>query len=178
MAVCLAAAFVGCKNGSEDGMPKEGKTNSDLMLAGDKTVKGLACEGCTDSVIWLYPGDGKDPVKYEIIDAWRHRKVIGRIKVGDWIGLVVNEEDSTVADFVINLDQLKGSWCYIVMPKLRAYDQLSKKQQARMERDMPDSIKERYLVPREYGFTLKRQFVAQTIGMVRGGSSLYDSPVV
>lgn len=174
-----AALNIGCGGRSNNNDDSKGHATKDLMLADDKTVKGLACDGCNDSVIWLYPGEGKDPVKYDIIDATRNKKVIGTIKVGDWIGIVTNPEDSTVADFVIDLDQLKGSWCYIVMPKFREYDQLSKKQQARMERDMPDSLKEKYLIPREYGFTLKRQFQASSIGYVPNASSLEaESPVI
>lgn len=178
MFLSAAILFAAC-GGEKDGpKPTEGHATKDLMLSEDKTIFGLACDGCNDSVVWLLPNNG-DPVKYDIIDATRNHKVIGKLKVGDWIGIVRNPEDSTVADFVIDLDQLKGSWCYIVMPKMRDYEKLSKRQQARMERDMPDSLKEKYLIPREYGFTLKRQFQASSIGYVPSASSLEDeSPVV
>ncbi len=175
VATLLIAA---CGGKKDDGQPTEGHATKDLMLKEDKTIYGLACEGCNDSVVWLLPSKG-DPVKYDIIDAARNHKVIGKLRVGDWIGIVRNPEDSTVADFVIDLDQLKGSWCYIVMPKLRDWEKLSKRQQARIERDMPDSLKEQYLIPREYGFTLKRQFQASSIGYVPTATSLEDeSPVV
>lgn len=171
-------AIVACGEKKDEAQPSEGHATKDLMLKEDKTIYGLACDGCNDSVVWLLPSTG-DPVKYEIIDATRNHKVIGKLKVGDWIGIVLNPEDSTVADFVINLDQLKGSWCYIVMPKMRDYEKLSKRQQARLERDMSDSLKEHYLIPREYGFTLKRQFQAASIGYVPSATSLEDeSPVV
>ena len=173
---CLCmAAMVAC-GGHEK---KKGHLNDDLKLDGDKTVYGLACEGCSDSVIVLLPNGGGDPVYYNIIDAKRRNKVMGRPKTGDWLGLMVNESDSAVADFVVDLDELKGTWCYIVMPKMRDYEKMSKRMQERMERDMPDSVKETYLIPREYGFSLKRQWTANSVGYLRQKSSLEDeSPVV
>ena len=48
----------------------------------------------------------------------------------------------------------------------------------RMMADMPDSIRNTYLVPREYGFTLKRAHQAQSVGFVYSNSTLEsDSPV-
>ena len=78
---------------------------------------------------------------------------------------------------VINLDELKGTWCYVVMPKMRDYDKLSPKLQKRLMRDMPDSVKKTYLIPREYGFSLKRQWTAQSVGYVKE-NTLEESPVV
>jgi len=177
--ILVAGLFMAaCGGKKEESQPAQGHATKDLMLKDDKTIYGLACDGCNDSVVWLLPSNG-DPVKYDVIDATRNHKVIGKIRVGDWIGIVRNPEDSTVADVVIDLDQLKGSWCYIVMPKLRDWENLSKRQQSRIERDMPDSVKEQYLIPREYGFTMKRQFQASSIGYVPDASSLEDeSPVV
>ena len=169
-----------CGNNHEGDVPqKRGHSNKELLLEGDKTVYGLACEGCSDSTIVLLPNDGGDPVSYDIIDAFRNRKIMGRPHIGDWLGLVLNEEDSTVADLVINLDELKGTWCYIVMPKMRSFDKMPPKLQKRMMQDMPDSIRRSILKPREYGFSLKRQWTAQSVGYVRQRSSLADeSPVV
>ena len=174
----VVALLVSCggKNNDENS-PTRGKMNDELKLEGDKTIYGLACEGCSDSTVVLLPNDGSDPVYYDIIDATRNHKIMGKPKVGDWIGIVLNPEDSTVADLVINLDELKGTWCYVVMPKMRDYDKLSAKLQKRLMRDMPDSIKETFMIPREYGFSLKRQWTAQSVGYVRE-SSLQESPVV
>lgn len=158
--------------------PTEGKTNKELLLEGDSTIYGLACEGCTDSVIVLLPSDGSDPVSYNIIDAFKNHKVLGKPKVGDWIGLVLNQETKGVADLVINLDELKGTWCYVVMPKLRDYDDLSPKTKA-LKQEMTDSLRETYMIPREYGFALKRHWTAQSIGYIQEKNSLEDeSPVV
>ena len=144
-----------------------------------KTIYGLACEGCNDSTILLLPNDGSDPVKYDIIDATRNHKIRGKIKTGDWICLITNKNDKRVADFVMDLDQLRGIWCYIVMPKMRDYNKMSKRLQARMMENMSDSLKETFLIPREYGFWLKRQWQAQSVGYVKESSTLAEeSPVV
>lgn len=174
----LMTIFSSCSDSSKtEESPRKGKMNDELKLEGDKTVYGLACEGCSDSTVVLLPNDGSDPVSYDIIDATQNHKVMGKLKVGDWIGLVLNPEDSTVADFVINLDELKGTWCYVVMPKMRDFDKMSEKLQKRMMRDMPDSVKATFMIPREYGFSLKRQWTAQSVGYVKE-NSLEESPVV
>lgn len=177
--ICLlATVLVACRGGkSEESVSRKGKMNDELKLKGDKTVYGLACEGCNDSTVILLPNDGSDPVSYDVYDAHRNHQVMGKPSVGDWIGLVLNPEDSTVADLVIDLDELKGTWCYVVMPKMRDFDNMSEKLQKRMMRDMPDSIKETFMIPREYGFTLKRQWTAQSVGYVQE-NNLRESPVV
>ena len=159
--VTLAAGLFGACN--SDKATTDNSTiqvESELKITGDKTVYGLACEGCNDSTILLLPNDGSDPVKYDIIDATRNHKVRGKIKTGDWICLLTNKHDKHVADFVMDLDQLRGIWCYIVMPKMRDYTKM-------------------FLIPREYGFWLKRQWQAQSVGYVRESSTLAEeSPVV
>lgn len=171
----LAVACGGNKDAKKE--PKR-VTNDELLLKGDSTVYGLACEGCTDSVIVLLPNDGSDPRRYDIIDAFRNHQIMGMPRVGDWIALVVNKEDSLKADLVIDLEELKGTWCYVVMPKLRNHDSMSPKMRDRILKDMPDSIRETFMIPREYGFTLKRQWTAQSVGWVPPKSSLEDeSPV-
>lgn len=177
--VALMAACV--QKESEKPLPEptsEGKLNREQLLEGDSTIYGLACEGCSDSVVILLPGDGSDPVTYNIIDAHRHNRVMGRLKVGDWIGLMRNPTDSTVADFVLNLDELKGTWCYVVMPKWRDATNMTPQAQAILEESMPDSVKKEFFVPREYGFSLKRQWTAQSVGYVRKSPLEDQSPVV
>lgn len=177
--VALMAACV--QKETEKPLPdptSEGKLNREQLLEGDSTIYGLACEGCNDSVVILLPGDGSDPVTYNIIDAHRHNRVMGRLKVGDWIGLMRNPTDSTAADFVLNLDELKGTWCYVVMPKWRDATNMTPQAQAILEESMPDSVKKEFFVPREYGFSLKRQWTAQSVGYVRKSPLEDQSPVV
>ena len=77
-----------------------------------------------------------------------------------------------------DLDQLKATWTYPVMPKLRDVSHLSKRQQARILANMPDSIVETYMVPRQYGFTLKRMSEAMAVGRVMINNDVDDdSPV-
>ena len=121
LTMAVLTLMMSCRDGGQMDSRK-GYLNDELKLKGDMTVNGRACEGCSDSVIGRVPNDGRDPVRYDSIDAMRKGKVLGKPKVGDWMGLVVNSEDSTVADLVIDLDQLKGTWCYIVMPKMRGYE--------------------------------------------------------
>ena len=176
--VALMAACVQKESEKPLPEPTEGKLNREQLLEGDSTIYGLACEGCSDSVVILLPGDGSDPVTYNIIDAHRHNRVMGRLKVGDWIGLMRNPTDSTVADFVLNLDELKGTWCYVVMPKWRDATNMTPQAQAILEESMPDSVKKEFFVPREYGFSLKRQWTAQSVGYVRKSPLEDQSPVV
>ena len=167
----LCGLVFACGQKSDDGTltppASDGKTSEELLLDGDSTIYGLACEGCNDSTIVLLPTDGSDPVSYNVIEATLNQKVLGRMKIGDRIGLIRNAEDSTVADLVIDLDELSGTWCYTVMPQLRE------------NREMTDSIRKKFFVPREYGFSLKRQWMAQSVGYVPPQNPLEDqSPVV
>jgi len=177
IAFIATISFVSCSNKSDIRMPKTSTDN--IKLKGDHTVYGLACEGCTDSVVVLLPVDGKDPVQYNCLNAHRKGKILGKLKIGDWIAVVPSPDNKKVADIVIDLDDLKGIWCYIVMPKLKDYENMSMKLQNRLMKELPDSIKETYMIPREYGFWMKRQWICQSVGYVASQNSLEDeSPVV
>ena len=148
-------------------------------LKGDLTVYGLACDGCSDSVVVLLPEDDSDPVTFDIIEAKRMGHVLGKLQVGDRIGVVLNKKNRRKADLVVDIDRLMGIWCYIVMPTLRDAKGLSKSQQLSMMKSMPDSVKEMYFIPREYGFYLKPEWEAQSVGYVQEANSLAEeSPVV
>lgn len=161
---------------------KEEKNEKSIGLStkneGDSTLYGLACDGCTDSVIVFLPGTGGDPVTYDIIEAWKQHRVLGRPRVGDWICLMVNKEDSTKADLVIDLDELKGTWVNMELPHLRQnidFDTIpgfDEKHKARI-----DSILEAEMKPVEMGFALKRSYVAQAVGRQYGRDN-EDSPIV
>ena len=147
---------------------------------GDRAIYGLACLGCSDTALVLLPNGGGDPVRYNILDATRNHQVFGDIEVGDWVCVMPCEEkdEKNRADMVIDLDQLKATWTYPVMPKLRDVSHLSKRQQARILANMPDSIVDTYMVPRQYGFTLKRMSEAMAVGRVMINKDVDDdSPV-
>ena len=134
--------------------------------------------GCTDSVVVLLPNSGGDPVRYNILEATRKHQVFGDIEIGDWICVLPVEGEKNRARMVVDLDKLKATWTYQVMPHLRDLSHLSRRQQARILANMPDSIVENYMVPREYGFTLKRMGEARSVGFVMQNSSVEDdSPV-
>ena len=147
--LCIILLLTACGEKAKTTASQEERPNEEVKMKGDSTVYGLACEGCNGSTIVLLPFDGRDPVSYEIIDANRNGRVLGDIQIGDWIGVVVSKQDKRVADEVIDLDELKGIWCYVVMPQMRDYEKMSKRLQSRMMRNMPDSIKQTYLIPRE-----------------------------
>ncbi len=176
ISIILFAACGGKKDMKEN---PEAQGNDSTAFADDETIYGLACEGTTDSVVWLLPLDASDPIKFDILNAHLSHKVFGKIKTGDNIAVVVNPGDSTVADMVIDIEQLKGTWCYVVMPTLKDADKMTKREQAEILRHMPDSVKDILFVPREYGFTLKRNNQASPVGMViQTGTQEEESPVV
>ena len=174
-------ALASCHRGPK---PPVKKTNMPISLSkpakGDKAIYGLACMGCTDTTVVLLPNGGGDPIKYNILDANRRHQVFGNIEIGDWICVIPSTSKDThnSANMVIDLDKLKATWTYQVMPHLRDVSHLSKRQQARILANMPDSIVETYMIPREYGFSLKRMSEARSVGYVMQNSSVEDdSPV-
>ena len=149
----------------------------EVDIKGDSMIYGLVCDGTTDSVIVLWPFAG-DPVTYDCIDAHESHSIIGQPTIGDWIGIMRDKSDTTVVTMAVNLDQLKGTWTYPVIPVMKDLQSMSPRMQKRMMAEMPDSIKQTYLVPREYGFTLKRAHQAQAVGYVHSTNTLQsDSPV-
>lgn len=149
-----------------------------VRLQGDSAVYGLACDGCNDTIVVVLPEDNSDPVTYNIMEAKRRKRVLGKVQIGDRLCIVLNKKNKKKADVVIDIDKLAGIWCYIVMPKMRDAGQMSAKAQARMMNNMSDSLKETYLIPREYGFYLKRDWIASSVGYVDDNNALaQESPV-
>ena len=75
--------------------------------------------------------------------------------IGDELAVIVNPEDSAEALKVINLETLRGTWCYMVTPTLRSVDKMPKRMQQRMMERIPDSLLKQWLQPREYSLRLK-----------------------
>lgn len=170
LAVCLLLAACGSRKGNE-------KEAIDLSkkLPGDQMIYGLACDGCTDSVLVFLPNDGGDPVTYNIVQAMRKHQVFGHPEVGDWVGIMLNPKDSTEAIFVVDLDQLKGTWTYQVLPTIRS---TATQKEHEIEANLTDSMRALLFVPREYGFTLKRHRAASSVGNVYKGNSLTTEDLV
>ena len=146
-------------------------------IEGDSTLYGLACDGCTDTVLVFLPGKGGDPITYNILDATKKGRIIGHPTVGDWVAVILNKEDTMVADMVIDLDQLKGTWVELAYPTVKerikevAIDE-------EMQKHM-DSLVQAMMKPVEMGFSLKRHYQAQTVGRRRRSAQPdEDSPVI
>lgn len=148
-------------------------------VKGDQGIYGLACNGCNDTVVVMLPETMGDPVTYNILDAKRKGRILGKIQIGDRLCVMLNKKDPTKADLVVDMDKLMGIWCYIVMPKMRNADNMSTSQERAMISNMSDSLKAIYLIPREYGFYLKPDWQAQSVGYIDDNNSLAEeSPVV
>lgn len=162
----LTAALMTIACGSNETKTDNSQTvgNTD-QIPGDSTIYGLACEGCTDSLLILMPLDGSDPDTFNIFNANLERKVFGRPSIGDQIAMVLNGEDSTYADIVINIDRLEGEWRYQVRPRLRR--RLTDSTTVNTEPvNLPDSFVRRWLQPKEYGYDIRRDNVVRTVGTI------------
>lgn len=168
--------MAGCRKQAAPQLDEE-PIQKETEIKGDSMLYGLSCDGTTDSVVVIWPFGG-EPITLSCFDAKQAGRIIGKPQIGDWIGVMIDPEDSTEATMVVNLDQLKGTWTYPVLPVMKDMQHMSRRMQKRMLEDMPDSVRETFLVPREYGFTLKRGHVAQPVGRVMRSNSLEDdSPV-
>ena len=175
LALATGLLVAACSSGGKE---KKQQTVKEIRLQGDSTVYGLACEGCTDSMVVLLPTDDSDPVTYDIIQAMRQRKVFGRPKIGDQLAIVVSKENKRKADCVIDLDELNGTWVYQVMPQIRKRPAVAgmPRQQSSPERD---SMMQALMVPREQGFKIKKQNLMEPVGLQFKQTSLTnDNPVV
>lgn len=166
-----------CGNKTEKSTTTADTAATSTNAPGDSTLYGLACEGCTDSVLVFLPFSGGDPVTYDIIEASQKKRIIGRPETGDWVGVTLNAEDKEKADMVINLDRLKGKWVYKAMPEL---NEEFKRAMAEDDGDKHkrDSLIKTMMVPREQGFALKRNYAAEPVGMVPRNNGKEHSPVV
>ena len=179
VAIFIVITIVSCKRQAADTTNINDPFAGDYRMAGDSTVYGLACKGSSDDAILLLPADGSDPVRYDIVLATRRNKVLGSINTGDRIALVPNKKHANVADMVINLDELKGVWCYMVMPQMRQDSYEQEQVQNRTKDSMADSLALSLFVPLEYGFWLKSQGEAASVGYIRELNTLVDeSPVI
>lgn len=135
---------------------------------GDSTRYGLACDGCTDSILVFLPYSGGDPDTFDIIDAHQHHRIYGHPHIGDELAVIVNPEDTAEALKVFNMEELRGSWCYMVMPTFRNIENMPNRMRRRMLANIPDSLRRQWLKPREYMLRLKRDHSAMHYGAWTG----------
>jgi len=184
LAVAMTTALtMGCGGNKTD---KQGSADDSVVttLPGDSTIYGLACDGCTDTILVLLRDVTQNPDTFDILDASRNQLVFGHPRIGDQMAVVLAAPDSSandqkpVARMVVDIDKILGSWCYMVTPQLRKRADVDKQMEQEFLKKMPDSTLQRLLQPREHGFTLKNEHQAQPIGMVRQGNTTDDrSPV-
>lgn len=145
--------------------------------AGDSTVYGLACDGCTDSVLVLLPNAGGDPQTFDIIEAMSKHHIYGMPRVGDKLAVMLSA-DKKQAVMVVDLNELIGKWCYMVEPTLKPHPGMTARQTKKMDAAMPDSIMKTIKVPREYGFELNIDRTASAVGYHGGQPADEHSPVI
>ena len=119
--IVLCALMTAC--GSK--RPKDEPINAISMyknMPGDSARYGLACDGCTDSVLVFLPYSGGDPDTFDIINARQEHRVFGRPHIGDALAVIVNPENRNEALCIINMGTLEGEWCYMVKPTLHTID--------------------------------------------------------
>lgn len=176
-ALALAAILNACSTNVKQEKSDITAYNEEQSLPGDSTLYGLACEGCTDSVLVYIPFAGGDPDTLDILNARANRKVFGRPDIGDEIAIVLNGTDKKTADLVINLERLKGEWCYLVTPKLRPRAGASPNEATTLPPNFPDSLKKLWFEPREYGMELQQDHIARPIGIRHQTADRQDTPV-
>lgn len=174
--VIMASFAVSCGNKAVNNDRQNDSVVQKEKNKGDSTLYGLACEGCTDSVLVFLSFDGGDPVTFDIIEASKKKRIIGKPETGDWVGVVLDSVDKKKAYMVIDLDQLKGTWVYMAMPKLR--EKKGGSTNVYVDKQEEDSILKTLMVPREQGFALKRNNVAEPVGFGLRNANGNDSPVV
>ncbi len=130
--------------------------SSQQNLPGDSTIYGLACDGCTDSILILLPYTGGDLDTFDIIKTFQRHHIYGRPNIGDKMAVILDNDSTKEARMVINISTLQGQWAYMVEPQLRHHSTSMP--------PLPDSIRQRIMVPREYGFRLKNGDMAHSFG--------------
>ena len=153
----ILVLFSGC--GTKEEQKPEKTIGLSTNIEGDSTLYGLACDGCTDSILVFLPYSGGDPDTFDIIECRQQRHMLGRPHIGDALAVIVNPENRSEALWVINMGRLVGEWCYVVEPTLRTIDGKTP--------PLPDSIKKKILNPVEYCLKLKTDNTASMMGHVK-----------
>lgn len=159
--------------------PQEAHTayNEEQFLPGDTAVYGLACDGCTDSILIYLPYTGGDPDTIDILNARVNHRVFGRPDIGDEVAVLLNDSNKTIAEMVINIERLKGQWCYMVHPHMRRHAGIPADSIVTLPKDFPDSLRKKWFQPREYGMELLSDHAARPIGLQRGNEDHNNGPM-
>lgn len=145
---------------------------------GDSTIYGLACDGSTDTILVILCDIKDTPDTFNILKASRMHNVFGSINIGDKVAVVRNPVDTTVADVVVDLESMRGKWCYEVMPTLRRRADEPDKSEQQLLREMPDSVRDSLMVPHEYGFEILGERSIRALGVRYGALSSDEESLV
>ncbi len=147
-------------------------------LPGDSTVYGLACDGCNDTLLILICNIDEQPDTFSVLEATRAHRVLGRPQTGDLLAVVTDSLQNSTARMVVNMNQLKGRWCYEVTPQLRKRADFTEESRLHFLKNIPDSLRKELFKPREYGFELNGDFTAMPVGRYRdeGNESPMEYP--
>lgn len=137
-----------------------------LVLEGDSTVYGLACDGCNDTILVFLPlsNTAGDPDTFNVLEATRSHRVYGHLNVGDNVAVVRSTADTTVAQLVIDMEDLCHTWCYLATPTLKERADITPAMRKQFLSQMPDSVRDSLFMPREYGFTINADHTARPVG--------------
>lgn len=176
IAAMLGVAACGSRQADKAASPEPAEY-AEQREPGDSTIYGLACDGCTDTILVLLPPSGEDPDTFNILGAMEQHQVFGRPEIGDKMAVVLSGEDSTVASIVIDLERLKGGWCYMVKPQLRQRAGLDMRRMQELYQQR-DSIWQQLMKLREYGMEIRGDYTAHSIGVTYSMTADDKSPVV
>lgn len=147
-------------------------------LPGDSTIYGIACDGCNDTILIYLPTISADPDTMNILAASKQHQVFGRMKIGDVIAIIPNASNPKVGDMVVNVEALKGRWCFLAAPTLRERAGMSSSERANHSLKR-DSVLRSILQPREFGIELKGENTARPISSISYSIATDEnSPVV
>lgn len=167
LGVTLAMAMMaGCggKNDRNASADESGIVEYHENAPGDSTLYGLACDGCTDSVVVVLSYAGGNPDTFDIVNAVRRNKIYGQPRIGCRIALNINPQKRNEARQVIVLDDIEQQWSIRVMPEIIG--------------EQPDSVVRQLMVPHEYSYLLKSNNQMRTIGNIYpAGTSDEQKPV-
>ena len=163
----ILAFFALLVNACAGGQHGNGQPSGVQNKPGDSTFYGLCCD-CNDSIIEVMPYDLSDPKTFDITHAWKNHEILGMPKTGDNVAIILSA-DSQYAEKVINIDLLKGKWCYLEVPTLRRPAAMTDKEFAMLEKHLNDSIsdslRQEMFKPVEYGIEIGDNHNVSFVGM-------------
>lgn len=118
------ALTVACGSKQEQNMldKRNNAISTEQNVPGDSTVYGLACDGCSDTQLVYLPLTGEDPDTLSIVDASKRQQVFGQPAIGDKLAIIINHDNPKVADMVIDMEQMKGEWCFTAVPREMGFE--------------------------------------------------------